>query len=259
MPAPSTCFAGPRPVLPPRATRFGARIAVASGATPKTADFFGSALAIGDFDNDGFDDLAVGAFAKASARSDPPAPSTCFTAPRPVLPPPATRFRLRTPAASGAWQRRSSATPWLSATSTATASTTSRSARPARTSDRQERRGRQRALRLGVRSASAARDQFWHQNSRSVVGGDAESGDFFGSFLTVGDFNDDGFEDLVIGVPARTSVRIERAERSTCSSARQVALLPRRPVLVPERPRRARAVWTGRCVRVRAGVKPSFA
>ena len=43
-------------------------------------------------------------------------------------------------------------------------------------------------------------DQFWTQNSYSVKGG-AETGDGFGRTLTMGDFNDDGEDDLAIGVP----------------------------------------------------------
>jgi hypothetical protein len=42
-------------------------------------------------------------------------------------------------------------------------------------------------------------NQMWHQNSPSVVDG-SEAGEHFGSSLTVGDFNGDGFADLAIGV-----------------------------------------------------------
>ncbi len=43
-------------------------------------------------------------------------------------------------------------------------------------------------------------DQFWNQDSAGVRD-IAESGDEFGSSLGAGDFNDDGFADLAIGVP----------------------------------------------------------
>ena len=46
---------------------------------------------------------------------------------------------------------------------------------------------------------STANNQIWEQNSPGVHGG-AEAGDQFGSSLGVGDFNNDGFEDLAIGV-----------------------------------------------------------
>jgi len=42
-------------------------------------------------------------------------------------------------------------------------------------------------------------DQFWHQDSKGIAD-TAESGDQFGRTLTVGDFNNDGNDDLAIGV-----------------------------------------------------------
>jgi hypothetical protein len=46
-------------------------------------------------------------------------------------------------------------------------------------------------------------DQFWSQNSPNVRGS-AAKGDSFGYSLTIGDFNDDGFGDVAIGVPDET-------------------------------------------------------
>lgn len=43
-------------------------------------------------------------------------------------------------------------------------------------------------------------EQLWHQNI-SGVKGVSEPGDGFGSSMAVGDFNDDGYQDLAIGVP----------------------------------------------------------
>lgn len=53
---------------------------------------------------------------------------------------------------------------------------------------------------FGLTSASS---QFWSQHSPGVYG-DAEEGDHFGSVLAAGDFDGDGFDDLVVGVPAET-------------------------------------------------------
>ena len=45
---------------------------------------------------------------------------------------------------------------------------------------------------------TAAGDQIWHQDSAGILDV-AESGDAFGSALAVGDFNNDGFDDLAVG------------------------------------------------------------
>jgi disulfide bond formation protein DsbB len=47
---------------------------------------------------------------------------------------------------------------------------------------------------------SAAGNQMWHQNSPGILG-ICEKGDQFGSTLAAGDFNGDGYADLAIGVP----------------------------------------------------------
>ncbi len=46
-------------------------------------------------------------------------------------------------------------------------------------------------------------DEFWHQD-RTDVAGDAEESDNFGSAVASGDFDNDGFDDLVVGVPDET-------------------------------------------------------
>jgi len=53
----------------------------------------------------------------------------------------------------------------------------------------------------GLSSTAARPDQFWTQDSTNIDDS-AEPGDFFGSSLTVGDFNADGKDDLAIGVTA---------------------------------------------------------
>ena len=52
----------------------------------------------------------------------------------------------------------------------------------------------------GLSANSPRADQFWTQDSADVDDG-KETGDRFGSFLTSGDFNGDGKDDLAIGVP----------------------------------------------------------
>jgi hypothetical protein len=52
---------------------------------------------------------------------------------------------------------------------------------------------------------SATGNQFWTQDSSGILG-TAGTGDWFGAALAVGDFNRDGFADLVIGVPTEQLV-----------------------------------------------------
>ncbi|HEX9637679.1 MAG TPA: hypothetical protein VGB99_09105, partial [Acidobacteriota bacterium] len=48
---------------------------------------------------------------------------------------------------------------------------------------------------------TAAGNQLWHQDSAGILG-EAEAGDQFGSSLAAGDFDGNGFVDLAIGVPS---------------------------------------------------------
>jgi hypothetical protein len=96
-------------------------------------DAWGTALSCGDFDGDGFDDLAIGAPATGSAASEGGAVSVLYGSP----------------------------------------------------------------------SGLSNRDQRFRQG-RDGLGGQREVGDEFGAALASGDFNGDGFSDLVIGAPGET-------------------------------------------------------
>ncbi len=57
---------------------------------------------------------------------------------------------------------------------------------------------------------SATASQLWHQDSSNIVGA-AEAGDRFGAALAAGDFDNDGIDDLAIGVPKEAIDSIEDA------------------------------------------------
>jgi len=103
-----------------------------AGATNEAGDHFGSALASGDFDGDGFDDLAIGS--------------------------------------------------------------------PGETHGEDVDAGQVQVIFGSTSGLSAARGQIWHQD-RPGVNGDTEIGDMFGNALAAADFNADGIDDLAVGVP----------------------------------------------------------
>lgn len=110
-------------------------------ATAGDRDFFGSAVGTGDFNGDGFDDLAVGV--------------------------------------------------------------------PGETI-----RGEGRAGAVHVLYSSAGgvtrTDELWHQASRGIKGG-AEARDFFGNGVGAADFDADGFDDLIVGIPGEGIAGKDRA------------------------------------------------
>ena len=69
---------------------------------------------------------------------------------------------------------------------------------------------------------TTARNQFWSQNSPGVIGL-SENGDDFGATPAVGDFNQDGRDDIAIGVPGRSSAAIRVRAPSTCCTGRRAA------------------------------------
>ena len=53
-------------------------------------------------------------------------------------------------------------------------------------------------------------DQIWHQNVRGI-NGEAETGDSFGAAVAVGDFDNDGTDDVAIGIPGESIGTVEGA------------------------------------------------
>ena len=73
----------------------------------------------------------------------------------------------------------------------------------------------------GSASGVSARDQVWHQGRKGITN-KLEKRDRFGSSLTSGDFDGDGFADLAVGIPFENVDRFGTLERYRCCTADHV-------------------------------------
>ena len=167
-------------------------------------DLFGSALAIGDFDRDGYGDLAVGVPHEQVSARDDGAVNVLYGSAEGADRQPVTNSGTRTCPASPAQRRRAtgSAKPWPPGTSTATGRTTSRSVSPARRSGSAPLAGAVVTLYGTTNGLSVVRSQSWSQN-RAGVPGVAERWDRFGASLAIANYGRSSRGDLAIGVPGQ--------------------------------------------------------
>jgi hypothetical protein len=167
----------------------------------ETGDLFGDALAVGDFDNDDFDDLAIGALGegvgairKAGAVHVLHGSAAGITA---------TGTQLWHQNSAGVASAAETGDGFGNALAVGdfNADGFDDLAIGARGEDigTITNAGAVNVLFGSAGGLTATGTQLWHQNSAGV-GGAAESGDLFGDFLTTGNFNDDDFDDLAIGV-----------------------------------------------------------
>lgn len=165
-------------------------------------DWFGTALASGDFDGDGFDDLAIGVRAEeAGSVNDAGAVNVLYgtasglTATDDQQFTQATTGIQGTPATNEGWGQTLAvgdfdsdgyddlavAASWLDGT------------------DSTDNAGEVNVL-FGSATGLTTRDQLWRQSSTGISG-TPEPNDLFGESLAAGDVDGDGFDDLAIGVP----------------------------------------------------------
>jgi len=181
--------------------------------TAETNDQFGSSLTIGDFNNDGFDDLAIGVSFETISGNFDGAVNVIYGS------------------ASGLHRSLGHADQFWHQDSTGIADTAENTdffGRSLTTGDFNNDMfddlvigvafenlsgNDEGAVNVIYGSASGLHrsltrgDQFWTQDSKGIAD-TAESGDNFGADVTVGDFNNDGFDDLAIGVPREDDVLI---------------------------------------------------
>ena len=168
-------------------------------------DSFGEALATGDFNNDGFEDLAIGV---PGENTDVGAVNVIYGGPSGGLAAPGNRT----------WNQNS-----VSIAGQAGAGDNFGQALaaghfnndgfedlaigvPGENTDV----GAVNVIYGGPGGLAAPGNQFWHQDSFGIAE-QREQGDNFGSALAAGNFNRDGFEDLAIGVPVEDIGGIENA------------------------------------------------
>ena len=172
---------------------------------PETGDGFGASLATGDFDEDGYPDLAIGSPGEVLAAGEAPASSPSCSGAQvgyrragrsssPALTP--VRHTCRIPRMGSDMHSQPAIStemvmptlPWVrlpvahSATIHRGHSSTAMSSCST-------------AVRADPRTVARSRGR----RTRPTSPGDGEAGDWFGSSLETGDFDDDGYDDLAIG------------------------------------------------------------
>lgn len=161
-------------------------------------DEFGAALVAGDFNSDGFDDLAIGAPKEDLGETEDAGAVTVLYGSAAGL----------DPSDSEGWTQNISGVKGTSEASDRFGSSLASGdfdddgyadlaiGVPGENDDG----GAVNILFGGPSGLSGVGDQIWSQDTPGV-GGTREAGDRFGKALAVGDFNDDGHSDLAIGVP----------------------------------------------------------
>ena len=168
---------------------------------PQPSDFFGAALAVGDFDGDGRDDLAIGVPGQSvSGNSDAGQVSVLY----------GRSIGLKA-TTNEVWNLDTSGVAGSTAIGDGFGSALATGdfdgdgfddlavGAPGKDVDGQEQAGSVFVLPGGSGGLTASGSQEWNQNAG--LDDSAEAYDRFGSTLAAGDFDADTFDDLVVGVP----------------------------------------------------------
>lgn len=169
--------------------------------TSEAGELFGDALAVGDFNDDGFDDLAVGVRREGVSGFENAGAVNLILGTASGLS--ATENQI--------WHQQSAGIGGAVENDDAFGSALAAGdfdndgfedlaiGAPGEGVAEVENAGAVNVLRGSADGLDATGDQVWHQGSAGIVGG-VEERDGFGNALAVGDFNDDGFDDLAIGI-----------------------------------------------------------
>jgi len=181
----------------------------------EASDFFGGAFAIGDFNNDNFDDLAIGV-ASEDLGSDANAGAVN------VVYGSSTGLRALAGPGDQIWHQdrpgiKGGAEPGDRFGEVLTAGDFNGDnfddlavGVPLEGIGGDANAGAVNVIYGSANGLTSVGDQLWHQDKAGIAGA-TEPNDNFGDSLTTGDFNNDGFDDLAIGVPGESIGTIAKA------------------------------------------------
>lgn len=173
--------------------------------TSDANDLFGNALAVGDFDGDGYDDLAIGIPGEEVNGADRAGAVQVFFGTSNGLSTTGNEYWTQNTAGvlgiveSGDFFGRTLAAGDFNGDGKDDLAIGA----PAEDLYSQDAGGVVQILHGTTKGLSASQDQYWHQNSTGVLDS-VESGDGYGSALATGDFDGDGYDDLAIGIEYET-------------------------------------------------------
>jgi hypothetical protein len=170
------------------------------GDAAEPSDWFGSAAAAGDFNADGFDDLAIGVPLE-DAPEDSGAVNVIYGSATGLT---STGSQVWSQNSNGIGDVREPGEQFGRALTTADFNHDGASdlaiGVPFERVNKRAHAGAVNVIYGSPTGLTSAGNQFWTQDSSGIIGS-SEKGDRFGAALGVGDFNGDSFADLAVGVP----------------------------------------------------------